>query len=197
VILKGRCRSCKKRIDILYPLLEIFCSAVFVLIYLKFGLIWPDLILLGAASTLIVAAISDINEQEVDLWLLVAGNVLAIAWYLSLGIDLGRFQLLLAAIAISASLPLLFALVSRQRWMGYGDVLFAVSLGALCGYPAAITGLFFAFLAGSLYGIIKVSFGSAKLKSRLAFGPFLALGGFLGLFYGQQIFDLYLKLLGL
>lgn len=88
------------------------------------------------------------------------------------------------------------AYVSRGRAMGYGDPLLGIFLGLILGWPAAVVSLVISFLLGGLIGGILVLVKRKKLKSYLPFGPFLILGLFLVVFFGDIILKGYLSLFG-
>ena len=71
--------------------------------------------------------------------------------------------------------------------MGLGDVKYALFAGAFLGLSQALVWLFLAFLTGAAVGAILILLGKTRLKSKIAFGPFLALSFVLTAFYGDQI----------
>jgi len=198
IFLFGRCRRCKKPIGWIYPVLELLFALLFSLLFWRFGLVFSQIPLILSVSLLAVAALRDIKDKEVELMVFAIGIPLSVVWFLMQGgLDWMNLKGLIISVLIAAFLPSVFAVLSSQKWMGYGDILFAVWVGALCGYPAVVVALFFAFLCGSLFGIIQIAIGKAKMKSAIAFGPFLALGCLVGLLFGQELFSSYLKLFGL
>lgn len=197
-LLRGRCRNCKKPIGFIYPIVEIFFMAFFALYVWRFGLSVSSIPLILSVSLLAVGSVIDIRDREVDLWIFLVGIFLAVVWSLIYrGLDGTSIKLMLISIVIASFLPFVFAVFSSQKWMGYGDIFFAVWAGVICGYPAVLVAIFSAFLLGSIFGIIQVGQGRAKMKSAISFGPFLAIGSMVGLYFGQDIFNLYLKLFGL
>lgn len=78
--------------------------------------------------------------------------------------------------------------------MGFGDVKLVFLLGLLLGWPAILVGLFLAFLSGALVGIFLIVFKKKGLKSQVPFGPFLILGAFLALFWGEYLWQGYMRI---
>lgn len=78
--------------------------------------------------------------------------------------------------------------------MGFGDVKLAAVLGAILGWQSLLVALFFSFLIGAVFGIISRVMGGDR---QIPFGPYLALGGVLALFFGADIISWYLASLGL
>lgn len=198
LFLFGRCRGCKKPIGWIYPAVELLFALLFSLSFWRFGLLFSQIPLVLSVSLLVIAALRDIKDKEVELAVFIIGIPLATVWFLmQSGFNWPSLKGLFISVLIAAFLPSLFAVLSSQKWMGYGDILFALWVGALCGYPAVVVALFFAFLCGSLFGIIQIVTGKAQMKTAIPFGPFLALGSLVGLFFGQELFSSYLKLFGL
>jgi leader peptidase (prepilin peptidase)/N-methyltransferase len=78
---------------------------------------------------------------------------------------------------ISALLiPAAFYLLSRERWMGLGDVIFAFWIGIIASYPASLIAIFSAFLLGGIFGIMVLITKGKQAERRIPFGPFLGLG---------------------
>jgi len=78
--------------------------------------------------------------------------------------------------------------------MGYGDVVLAGFLGVWLGFSSLLVALFIAVLAGAIIGLILKRLGG---ESQIPFGPYLAIGGLVALFYGEAIVGWYLGYLGL
>jgi len=91
----------------------------------------------------------------------------------------------------------LIVFLSRGRAMGMGDLKLAGAIGLLLGWPDTAMAIFLAFILGSLVGIFLIIVGKKSLKSALPFGPYLAIGVFLTMFFGQAILGGYFKLFGI
>jgi len=87
----------------------------------------------------------------------------------------------------AAALLLLIHLLTKGRGMGLGDVKFAVLGGLIVGPRLFLIWLFLAFLTGAVTGIILILGKKARLKSQIAFGPFLVLAVPGALLYGEKI----------
>jgi leader peptidase (prepilin peptidase)/N-methyltransferase len=68
-------------------------------------------------------------------------------------------------------------------------------MGLFLGFPNILVALFFGIFLGAIIGIGLVAFGQKTLKSEIPFGPFLATGTFIALFWGGKIIEIYLNLL--
>jgi len=78
--------------------------------------------------------------------------------------------------------------------MGYGDVVLAGFLGVWLGFAQLLVGIFIAVFAGAIIGLIMRRFGG---ENQIPFGPYLAIGGLVALFYGEAIVQWYLSYIGL
>lgn len=194
VLLRGRCRDCGMRIAIRYPLVEAVTAILFVMLGLKFGreaALWPALAL---AVTLVAAAATDLEERIIPNRLMAAGAVLALVlWTLA---DPGRLPENVIAGAAAGGF-LLIAALAYPAGMGMGDVKLAAVMGLFLGRSVA-PALFVGFAAGALVGMAVVAVrGAAARKQGVPFGPFLALGGIVGLLFGSGIIDWYVEVSGL
>jgi prepilin signal peptidase PulO-like enzyme (type II secretory pathway) len=98
------------------------------------------------------------------------------------------------AILVGAGFFFLIWLVSKGKWMGFGDVKLAVLMGILLGLPNVLVALFLAFFFGAIIGVMLMIYGKKGLKSEIPFGPFLISGTFIALFWGEQIVQWYLRI---
>ena len=95
----------------------------------------------------------------------------------------------------AATFFLLLVLITRGKGMGIGDIKLAFLMGLLLSWPQITTALFIAFLSGGLIGLALILTRKKKLKSMVPFGPFLASGTIIALFWGEKIINWYWKIL--
>ncbi len=214
VILSGRCRACKERIPIRYPLVELATAAGFAAIVATFGLTPSALkfcVFLAIQVTLIGSDVEErILPDEFTLGGLVAG--LAFAWFVPLSFGLGylllpagtdlRYGSLLES-AISAGLAsgaiwLVGALYFRLRQregLGLGDVKMVGMIGAFLGLQGALLTLMIASLLGALGGLIYILFtGKNASTYELPFGAFLGTAALAVAVFGEIILTWYTRL---
>ena len=197
IIFRGKCRYCKKKISPEYPLFELISAAMAGALYLKFGLSLASIFLFLSLSVLLIASFIDISDHEVDLGLFIAGIILALAWFFLKDEGIRTFTGLLLAVLYGAILPFGLYLASREKWMGLGDSFFAVWVAAIAGFPEVIAAIFLAFFSGAFFGIITLLIKKNRKDRKLPFGPFLALGGFLAVLWGDRIVSFYLQFFGI
>src|SRR3954452_7183198 len=188
--LRGRSRCCGERIPVRYPLTELALGLLFAGVALDLrGDPAQKALGLLLVSTLVAVTLTDLERRVIP------NAILAVS---------AAAGLILAAATDPASLPerllaaaagggvLLAAALAYPRGMGMGDVKLVAVMGIYLG-KAIAPALLVAFAAGSLAGaVLLVRHGSEARKQAIPFGPFLALGGVVGLLLGDQMIDWYL-----
>ncbi len=186
LILGGKCRNCKKRISIRYPLIELSTGVWFFVIYFyRYLLPFNYLFLLFIFCLLIFIIVTDIEYRIIPDEATFLG-IISIFFY---SIIFGRgniFSMIFSGL-ILASILMFIHLVTRGRGMGLGDVKFAVMGGMLLDLKLGFIWFFLSFLTGGTAGIILVLTRAARLKDQIAFGPFLIVGIFLTYIFGESI----------
>lgn len=189
--LRGRCRHCDTAISGQYPLVELCTAALFVVIFMFWGLSWQTVLMWVLGAILICASVIDWRHRIIPDELIITGLCLGLplTWLVSTGTMLAG----VGGFLLAGSLLLLIALVSRGG-MGGGDIKLGAVMGLYLGWSQVLVALFAAFLAGGITGILLMATRGWKRKDAVPFGPFLALGSLLAAFYGQQIISWYLSL---
>lgn len=215
VFLKGKCRYCNKKISSQYPIIEVVTGFAFLAILYSlethfrlsldnflvdynnfFGI--KLVIFLTVASIMILVGLHDQKTGYV------------LSGYVYVAILLALFANLLNSggsfVVLSDYLPYIYSLVcgalffgslyiiSKGKWMGAGDIEIAALMGALLGWPSIIIALYFAFISGSVVGLVRIYKKEAKLESEMPFGPFLILGVFFALLFSDKIIDIYVRI---
>jgi leader peptidase (prepilin peptidase)/N-methyltransferase len=190
LLLRGRCRDCGEPISVRYPLVEGGTGLLCALVVVAKG---PHAsALLGIALVLVLVPITliDLEVRLIPNVLTIAGSLVALA---ILGAtDAGAIPGHLLAAAIGGGV--LFAIVFvYPRGMGMGDAKLVAMLGLFLGRSVGVA-LFTGFLAGTVVGALIIArLGVARgRKTAIPFGPYLALGGLVALFAGDEIVRWYL-----
>ena len=189
--LRGRCRSCKAAIAWRYPLVEL---ATALLLALTVVVIGPnENVWLGLAFVLLLVPVTviDIDFRIIPNKLMILGTVVALA-ILALTRPGDIPEHLIAAVAAGGFL--LIAAIAYPGGMGMGDVKLAFVMGLFLGRDVGVA-MLAGLLAGSLIGAAVIARKGAKegRKTAIPFGPFLALGGLVGLLAGEPVVDWYLR----
>jgi leader peptidase (prepilin peptidase) / N-methyltransferase len=190
LVLRGRCRCCGGKIGSRYPLTELLLGILYVL---TVAVLWgdPAAIALGLVFVTMLTAVTvtDLEQRLIPNRILLVSVVLAIP-IVVLG-DPGSLAERFVAAAGAGGLLFLAAL-AYPGGMGLGDVKLAATMGLFLGRSVA-PALLVALLAGSAIGVsLIVRDGAGARKRAIPFGPFLALGGVVGLLVGPELIDLYL-----
>jgi len=187
-LLRGQCRACRMPISWRYPIVELVTGSLLTLAYLVFGLT-AEFVVAGILLTSLVAiAAIDLQHQLIPDAITLPGILVGFAANLATG----RIPWLecVAGILLGGGLFLVIILVSGGG-MGGGDMKLAAMLGAFLGWKALLVALFVAIVLG---GVVAVALLTLRLRGRkdpVPFGPFLAVGGVMGLFWGTRVFAWY------
>ena len=205
---RGRCRYCQAPIGRFEPVIELGTATFFVVSYLA----WPTaletpLALAGFALWLVAGVGLAILLAYDAKWFLLPDVVVfplvavsaLYALVAALQADASWLESLLGAlgaVGIMSGLYLLIYLVSRGRWIGFGDVKLGIVLGLLLGqWPLALLALFLANLFGTLVVLPGMVRGQISRSSHVPFGPFLILGTIVAVLWGQTIIGWYMAIL--
>jgi leader peptidase (prepilin peptidase)/N-methyltransferase len=191
LLLRGRCRACGERISPRYPLTEVGLGLLWAATYLILGDDDGTQLALGLilCGLLVTITLTDLELRVIPNAVLLFGAVLGVA--IVAVSDSSSLDTRLIAALVAGGALFLVAL-AYPRGMGMGDVKLVAMMGIYLG-RAVGPGVLIGFLAGALVGIAMIArHGSAARKRAIPFGPFLALGGVVGLWFGEDIVDWYL-----
>jgi leader peptidase (prepilin peptidase)/N-methyltransferase len=214
LVLRGRCRNCQESISARYPVVEAITGLLFAGVALRFRIAVdaPTGILVGSvlvvvlflffASVSVALAGIDIDIHRLPNFIVLPSYAVAIVLMVAASIAANDYSLLLPAAIGGAALfaaYLLMALV-YPGGMGFGDVKLAGVIGLLLGFMGwgeLIVGAFSAFLLGGLFGIALLVSRRANRRSGIPFGPWMLAGAWVGIFFGDRVWNGYLGLFGL
>ncbi len=193
IMLSRKCRYCGKQISWQYPIVELGTALLFLVLYLKFGLTLYTCYLLLVTCLLIVIFVYDQIRQIIPDEMVIGASVITLIYYL-FNYKLYDFNSILIGMVIPVLLIGLIVFFTKGKGMGIGDIKLAGLLGLILGYPNIITALFLAFVIGAFYGLYLMAIGKKGMKDAVAFGPFLIIGFYITIFYGQEIMKWYLRI---
>ena len=192
--LRGRCSQCQAAISLRYPLVELLTGLLFAAAAWKWG--WSMDV--GWAWVLLAVLIA-LTFIDFDTHLLPDSLTFPLAWAGLLANLPGRFASLDSAVvgAVAGYLTLwlvyhLFKFLTGKEGMGYGDFKLLAALGAWLGWQMLLPIVLVASLLGALVGITMVVFRGLASSTPIPFGPWLALGGGVSLFWGPTLLQLWL-----
>ncbi len=194
VMLGGKCKGCKTKISMRYPLLEALTGTLIGLVAYKFGYTYSALF-----AFIYVLALITLTFIDFDTQLLPDDITLPLLWLgLLFNLSNGFTDLKSAVIGamlgylILWSVYWLFKLVTGKEGMGYGDFKLLGAIGAWFGWQMLPAVILLSSVVGAVIGIGMIVFRGKTGGTAIPFGPFLALGGIAALFFGQQLASFYL-----
>ncbi|MFA5842506.1 MAG: prepilin peptidase [Candidatus Gracilibacteria bacterium] len=186
----GKCRHCKRPISWYYPALELTTALVFITVG-AFHLA-PLPLYLFYALVLVFIFFYDLLYMEVPDQILIPAIVIAGLGLFYPGIMVGPKEALIGAGGLTVFF-LLQILISKGKWLGGGDLRIGLFMGLILGWKLVLLATFLAYLLGSIISIGLLLSGKVTRKTMVPFGPFLVLGTFVALFYGDTIISWYLN----
>jgi leader peptidase (prepilin peptidase)/N-methyltransferase len=198
--LRGKCRSCHRPISWQYPAVEIANAGLWVALFWfiapQDGLAWVTLAAWCALASLLIAAfVYDARWMLLPDAFMVPATVLALVVALLAAVGAGSLAEIvprLVAGGLFAGVFFLIWYVSRGSWIGDGDIWLALIMGLALTGVELVVAIFVAFNLGALVGVTLILAHKKTRKSTIAFGPFLIIGLFTGLFFGQALLNWYL-----
>ena len=195
IILKGKCRSCAEKISLQYPLVEFLTASLYLFLFYFYGLQLRTVVYMVFCSALVIIAFIDLKEKIIPD--VISLPLTALGFLSSFVLkNISPLNSLLGILAGGGSLYLIAiagTYIFRKEAMGGGDIKLSAMVGAFLGWQLALLSLFIGFLLGSVIGIIVLMKTKGEIRD-VPFGPFIALGTLIALFFGQGILDWYFLL---
>ncbi len=193
IINKFKCRFCKTPISLRYPLLELLMGGSFLLTTYFVGI--DDLkklvFYLFITCVFVLLSVYDGLYKEVPDEISLPTILISFFAVWILGIH--SIENILTGLLV----PVLFFgslfIFSRGRWLGGGDVRIGAMMGILLGWPYVLIGLFIGYVFGSIFSLGGIVIGKLSRKSQIPFAPFLFIGTYIAMFYGNSILTWYMK----
>ena len=188
LLLKGRCASCRQTISSRYLWVEISAACLLLLTMLQFGLSIAFVFYGILVCILLVLTVIDWEQRtlpdELTYPLLWLGLLFAAFWPVHATTSLTN-SILGATVGYLALwvINTLFQKLRDRPGMGYGDFKLTAALGAWVGLIDLLLVVIVAAVSGLLFALILLSFGKYRNDIGIPFGPFLAIGAILVLFF--------------
>jgi leader peptidase (prepilin peptidase)/N-methyltransferase len=189
-VLRGRCRNCRSRIPFIYPAVELVTALLLAGCVLAFGLTAEAAIAAFFCAVLVAVSVIDLEHRIIPNRIVLPATVVVLV--ANTVRDLSPDW---AIAALGASGFLFAAALAYPAGMGMGDVKLALLMGAALGTPVSVA-LMAGMLAAMIPGLALIARHGAKArKMGIPFGPFLALGSVVALFWGHDILHAYFSTL--
>ena len=197
VLLRGKCRSCKKAISFRYFIVELLTASVFLLLFYHYGISAELFVFAALCAALIVVSFVDLAIQEIpdeiSLPGIAIGLIFGFIFPAQLGQDTRLFGLAYSFLGLFAGGGLIYLMgllgeaMFKKEAMGGGDVKLMAMLGAFLGWKLIILAFFMAPFFGSIVGI------AAKIRKKeetIPYGPHLSIAAIVALLWGEKILKL-------
>ncbi len=204
--LRGRCSSCNSKISYQYPIVEFLTGIIFLGLFLKFGLTSLLPLYLLIASILIAMSVYDFKHKIIPDGMVFVFIMLSIFVFFAIH-PLKEILSFPISFDLLAG-PLLFSffaflwLISKGKWIGFGDAKLAIGVGLLLGFLGGVFAIMLAFWIGAAVSLVlillqKISASDGKiakfklsLKSEIPFAPFIILAVFIQLFTSWNLYNI-------
>lgn len=194
VVLRGRCAECREPFSIRYPIVEALTGLFAVCAFARFGLSVEAFVYFAFLSALVVVTFIDLDLKIIPDVISLPGIVMGLAASFFMPYP-GVVDSFIGAAAGGGILLLVawgYLKATGHEGMGMGDVKLLAMIGAFLGWKGVIVTLLFGSFTGALIGTILImAFGKGG-RYAIPFGPFLALGAAVHLFFGEAMIAWYL-----
>lgn len=188
LFLGGKCRKCKCKLSIQYPLTEAVNGILYLLIFGVYGFTLTSVIYCLMTSALLALAVIDARTMEIPFGINVFLFVLGVLRVFTDGSNWPLY--VIGCFAVSVPFGLLYVL-SKGRAIGGGDVKLMAAAGLILGWKLILLALALGSIIGSVIHILRMKLTHAN--HQLAFGPYLAIGIFLAAMWGDTWIRMYLE----
>ena len=211
LLLRGRCAACGVKISVWSPILELASGIMFALVAswgLKVdqsGLVSDDsllqtIVFLGFATNWLCIAVIDFVRGQIPNLLVATSLIWGVLGFAAAGLFFDHLDKLISALigAVIFSSLLLAIKLLVPRGLGLGDVKLAAALGLGLGWQglgALAVGVIASFVFGSIFGLVYSALKRSSLKLAIPFGPWMILGTWFGILFGQSIWAEYLAVI--
>lgn len=191
LFLGGRCRKCKERISLQYPVIELLNGVLYLMIFNTYGLHIESLLYAMLCSSLIVISVIDYRTFEIPLGI----NI----FILTLGLiriafdDTHMIDYAIGFFSVSGFLLIIYV-ATKGKGIGGGDIKLMATCGLLLGWKLILLGFLFGCIGGAMIHLLRMKYSEAG--NMLAFGPYLSMGILFAVIYGNSFISWYLKWIG-
>lgn len=184
MLLRGKCRSCKAKISIRYPIVEIMTGIIWTAIVMRYGIVLETLLYITFATILIVISYIDINEYYIPDRFSFSLFIIGILFSFIPGGVSPESSFIGAA---AYGFPFLFLYILgedllKKEVMGFGDIKLGIGIGAVLGYSGFYNFYIFftfCFVIGAAVSILLILLKIKSRKDLIPFGPFIAFSAFI------------------
>ncbi len=194
IFLKGKCRNCKAKISLRYPLVELIIGLCSLLCLYKFSFTLNYILAFSFLCALVAIFFIDLDTMTIPDELILFLCLIAIAYpFVFQNTDL--ISRLIGFFSIS--LPMLLINFFVNESFGGGDIKLIAVIGFILGWQCCCLAFFISLITACIVCVYLLATKKEKLKSHIPFGPHICVGTLIALFYGSQLIKIYLSCFGL
>lgn len=187
LVLGGKCRKCKARISVQYPVIEALNGFLWLTIFFVCGVSIETALYCVLASALLALSVIDFRTYEIPFGF---NLIIAALGLIRVLTDLSNWtEYAIGFFAVSAPLYLIY-IVTKGRGIGGGDIKLMAAAGLLLGWKRIVLALVIGCILGSVIHVIRMKV--SKAEHVLAMGPYLSMGIFIAALWGEQLLEWYL-----
>ncbi|MEF3279427.1 MAG: prepilin peptidase [Elusimicrobiota bacterium] len=201
IILNGRCRNCQEKISIEYPMIELISGIITLVFYMKWGsenFLW-FLSATFISYVLIIISVIDFKTMMLsDLFSYIIAFIGVMSCFINPlynGYFLNRLISCFSGIVMGAGVVYLLLIIGKiiykKEAMGEGDIFLLGSIGSIVGVKGVIDVIIIASFIGAFYGILLILFKKISRFSYIPFGPFLASGCLIKIYFNINTLNLF------
>ncbi len=207
ILLRGKCYTCKSKISLQYPAIELLTGIISLMLVYHFftgniaDSIAKILIFSIFCGSLIILSLIDIRFFIIPDRFSI-GGIIAGLFFSSVYPEIHGYKNPIDGFAFSLGsaiicfcildfIRLTGSYVYKREAMGFGDIKLAGAFGAFLGWKLGLLSLFFGAMFGSVIGVVLIIASRYKIRSEIPFGPYLAMGAFTSLLYGTRFIEWY------
>lgn len=202
LLLRGKCRACKAGISLRYPIIELLVGLAFIATFFWLGENWQLPAFLYLATIGITLGVIDLEVHKLPNKIVLPSYAVVPVLLVIPSAAYDQWPNLVRALLAGAVLYVIYFLImfAYPAGIGFGDVKLAGVLGMYLGWfswGSLAIGGFAAFLLGGIAALGLMAGKKANRKSGIPLGPFMFLGTYVGLVWGEAIWNQYLTMVGL
>ncbi|NFO14999.1 prepilin peptidase [Clostridium botulinum] len=196
LFLKGRCKYCKEKISITYPLIEILNAVLYLIIFYNYGLTFDFVKYSLLSSLLIVIGIIDYKTQDIYTVTIIFGVISSVI-FMAIDFFVNKNSISTYVLGGLIGFLALAIIVIITKGMGIGDAEITLVCGLFLGIKGVIVTLFLGIIIGGTVAIIILALKLKDSKDAMAFGPCLSVASLMYILWGDTIINVYLKMVGI
>ncbi|WML36046.1 prepilin peptidase [Clostridium sp. OS1-26] len=194
IFLRGKCRYCKEKIPIRYPMIEFTTALLFVANYSVYGLTFDFIKYTTLLGFLIVIGMIDCDTTDVYFSTTLSGIISGIIFIGVLTYNMLPVKSYIYGGVLGGGFLALIILITKGG-MGWGDAEMCLMSGLFIGLKLTTLMLLLSFIIGSISALTLILLGKKSRKDYIPFGPYIALSSILCVLAGEKIFSFYMSLI--